>query len=183
MRIDFIGDNAESDQAIGIVHKPLESSKTPRTRTGERRDNADAAAHMQINFCPDQGVLKRCARCRLVDPDNNAMSFWVISDTRDAFHSSMISRFELSGFYTPEEGDIWVWVSESLTTVQRKQANPPPFQIPDGEKTFAVIHKEDVAETPYVAVKATCYSNTTSQDPSPGYRRTGFFVMKDLRYA
>lgn len=183
--IDFVGDDAECDQAIAIMRKPTKpkSKKELRTRTGERRDNADAAAHMQINSCPDQTLLKQCSRCRLVDPQNSAMSFWVLSDTLDSFQSSMITGCEQSGLYCPDEGDIWVWVAESLTSEQRKQPNPPAFKIPNSRTTFAVIHKEDIAETAYISVTADCYTNMHTTDHSPSARRTGFFVMKDLRFS
>lgn len=183
LRIDFVGDNAESDQAIGVIRKPIVSNRPLLTRNGERRDNADAAAHMQLNACPDQALLRRCARCRLVDPNNDALSFWVLSDTRGMYHTSMVSRLETSGFYCPDEGDIWVWVTESMTTSQRRQPNPPPFQIPTGERTFAIIHKEDIAETAFIAVKARCYTSMCNSEHAASKRRTGFFIMKDLRFA
>jgi hypothetical protein len=182
LRVDFAHD-ADSDPAAALLRKPVKIQTKPiRTVTGERRDNADAAPHMQINFCPDQLLLNRCARCRLIDPDNPAMSFWVLSDTADSFQSSMIQKFELYGGYDPKGGDIWVWVAESLTTEQRKSANPPPFKVPDGTKKFAIISKDDMTETVYVSVVAECLTNMKAPDPTPHSRRTGFFIMKGLKY-
>lgn len=154
------------------THLTKKSTPTTELVTVTEKPIADPtkSSLFDLNGAPLTIVLRRFPQCRLRYPDRPLMEFWLQQDVD--VPTPIVGMLADMGIF--EKGDIWVWVHEPAVV------NPDDrFNLPNGGIQLALL----VPDNKQIFLSCDVYTNHQCIPSYKHSRRTGFLILKGLRYS
>lgn len=170
--------SAVDDMAITSLPRPTKITKHSKpteelaTRTGKSLTSEVDSELLDLNQAPPAVVLKRFPCCRLRYPARKDMTFWLLKDV--TFPSSLPKALQQTCMYNPLQGDVFLWVHEKA----QKDDEDDRMILPSGNTvSFVIVQRDGTLR----GITAEVY--TMQGQRNKGARRTGWMILKDIKYA